>query len=165
MENFLKVLKFIINFIVNSLIIFMIFVLLFMCYTRFILKDTSSLTNDYSFFKVISGSMEPTLKIGDYILIQKTDDYEVGDIITYKEGKTYITHRIKEINKNKITASGDANNTDDDVITKNQIKGKYIKKINKFGKIYEFLTNKQTITIILISLLLIRIFITVISKR
>ena len=46
--------------------------------------------------------MEPTLKIGDYILIHKTDNYKVGDIITYKEGNSYITHRIKEIKKNKI---------------------------------------------------------------
>lgn len=165
MENFSKILKIIINFIINGSIIFMLLILLFMCYTRFILKDTSSLANGYSFFKVISGSMEPELKIGDYILVKESDDYKVGDIITYKEGKTYITHRIKEINKNKIIAAGDANNTDDDVITKNQIKGKYIKKINKFGKIYEFLTNKQTITIILISLLIVRIFISVISKR
>ena len=165
MEKFIKIFKFIINFIINSAIICMLLVLLFMCYTRFILKDTSSLANGYSFFKVISGSMEPTLKIGDYILVKESNDYAVGDIITYKEGKSYITHRIKEINKNKIIAAGDANNTDDEVITKNQIKGKYVKKINKFGKIYEFLTNKQTITIILISLLLIRIFISVISKR
>ena len=158
MKKFLKVLKIILDVICNTLIVGLLLILMYVCYTRFIVKDTSMLINDYYFYKVVSGSMEPTLQVGDYILVHKEDKYRVGDIVTYKEDNYYVTHRITNINNSEITLKGDANNTEDVVaITKNQIKGKYVKKINKFGKIHSFITNKHTLIIITAFLVIVRI--------
>ncbi len=55
----------------------------------------------YQFYQIESGSMEPTLVIGDIILSKKYDtsqDLAINDIITFKtiEGMT-VTHRIVEV--------------------------------------------------------------------
>lgn len=165
MKTFLKVLKIIIDLICNTLIIGLLLLLIYVCYTRFIVKDTSMLINDYYFYKVVSDSMNPTLKVGDYILVHKEDKYQVGDVVTYKEDNHYVTHRITQINNSEITLKGDANNTTDEfAITKNQIKGKYVKKINKFGKIHAFITNKHTLIIITSFLVIVRIGISLIWR-
>ena len=68
--------------------------------------------------------MEPYLKINDYILVQTKKEYKVNDVITYKIDDEYVTHRIVEINEDRITTKGDANNTEDESITYNNIIGK-----------------------------------------
>ena len=77
-------------------------------------------------YQLSSGSMAPTLKTNDYILIMKTDNYKVGDIVTYKTGDKTITHRIIEINGDKITTEGDSNLGKDESITKEMIIGKTV---------------------------------------
>ena len=67
---------------------------------------------------VTSGSMEPALKVGDAIVLKKTDpvDLKVDDIVTYKppgtEGKL-ITHRVVSISEQAgqflFETKGDAN--------------------------------------------------------
>ena len=158
MKTFLKVLKIISDLICNTLIIGLLLLLMYVCYTRLIVKDPSMLINDYYFYRVVSGSMEPTLKVGDYILVHKEDKYQVGDIVTIKEANHYVTHRITKINNHEITLKGDANNTEDgSLITKNQIKGKFVKKINGFAKVHSFITNKHTLIIITAFLVIVRI--------
>lgn len=81
-------------------------------------------------FRIASGSMEPGLKINDLIIIKNSDNYNVNDIITFKDtNNMYITHRIIEINGDSITTKGDNNNTEDEPITKNDIVGKLVYKL------------------------------------
>ena len=77
-------------------------------------------------FKVSSGSMEPVIKVNNLIIVKKQKEYHEGDIVTYKKGKEYITHRIVDINGEEITTRGDANNTNDKTFNEEQIVGKYI---------------------------------------
>ena len=84
-------------------------------------------------FKVGSGSMEPTLKVNDIILIKKENEYFINDIITFKDNDEIITHRIIDINDKEITTKGDANNKEDKPITKDMIIGKIIFKFHIFG--------------------------------
>ena len=75
--------------------------------------------------------MMPTLKKGDFIIVKKQKEYNIGDIITYEitEGnnKYYVTHRIVEKNGNEYKTKGDDNNKiDDNKIFENAIKGKII---------------------------------------
>ena len=52
---------------------------------------------NYDVKVVLSGSMEPAIRVGSIIVIKPTDVYGTGDIITYgKDTKTEVptTHRI-----------------------------------------------------------------------
>lgn len=72
----------------------------------------------YQSMAVLSGSMEPEIKVGDIVYAKEmeTDELKTGDIITYRlSGTTLVTHRIVEIdteNKWMIT-KGDANDVVD----------------------------------------------------
>ena len=81
--------------------------------------------------RVSSNSMVPKFKKGDFIIIKKQSQYEVGDIITYEvieeNNVYYVTHRIIEKNENEFVTKGDANNKIDDYkVCESEIKGKVI---------------------------------------
>ncbi len=100
----------------------------------------------YTFFEIISGSMSPTIEKGDMILVKLDTNYKVGDIVSYKENDSIITHRIVEKKGNSYITKGDANNTVDNPINESQIIGKTVKTISKafiFAKV--FTTPKVTI--------------------
>lgn len=84
----------------------------------------------YQFYYLASGSMEPTLHIGDKILVKATDNFEIGDVITFTEdgGQNYTTHRVVSINDDIVVTKGDANTGNDDPIHLSNIMGKMIKK-------------------------------------
>ena len=83
-------------------------------------------------YKIGSGSMEPHLKVNDLIIIRESDDYKIGNIVTFKNDDEYITHRIVSINGNEIITKGDANNMNDEPITRDKIVGKLIYKFHIF---------------------------------
>ena len=72
---------------------------------------------------VQSGSMEPTFEVGDLIIVTQSDDYEVGDIVVFQDGRSLVVHRIVEIDGEQIITQGDANNTSDAPMTARDIKG------------------------------------------
>ena len=84
----------------------------------------------YSFFNIESGSMSGELEINDLIIVKKTNDYEVDDIITFlHEGdRVPTTHRIIEITYDgKYITKGDANNTKDRLpVTDEEILGEVV---------------------------------------
>ena len=43
---------------------------------------------------VLSGSMEPTLSVDDLIIIKKTDDYQVDDVIVFQTEGIVVVHRV-----------------------------------------------------------------------
>lgn len=109
---------------------------------------------DYYLFYVKSGSMEKTLYVGDYIIIKKSDKYNVGDIVTYKkDDDTYITHRIVSISDDKIITKGDANSVNDPEISKEIIIGKLVFKSSCLNFIIK---NKVIVALVIIILLLIQ---------
>ena len=122
----------------NTLLTMLIIVLLIYVVLKF--------TNKIGIYEVMSSSMETQIHKGDYIIVKNTNNYKKGDIVTYKENDYYITHRIVEINGNKVITKGDANNTNDEEIDKNDIVGKYIFKIFKH-KIINILINYKYIFI------------------
>lgn len=83
---------------------------------------------------VLSGSMEPTLRVNDVILVRETGSYEVGDIVVYQSGRTLIVHRIIEKDGERIITQGDANNTADAPIEISAIKGEVIAHIPAAGQ-------------------------------
>ncbi len=77
-------------------------------------------------YKVKTGSMEDGIHAGDYILIYRKKQYQVGDIVTFQKEGYHVTHRIIKKNGNKVITKGDANNTPDEEIKVSSIVGKVI---------------------------------------
>lgn len=68
-------------------------------------------------YNVISGSMEPEIKVGSIVYVKQVpfDEIEKGDVIAFESGASVVTHRVQDIDvANKLfTTKGDANNTAD----------------------------------------------------
>ncbi len=82
---------------------------------------------------VLSGSMEPRLSTGDLLFIAERDSYGVGDIVVFQDGRTAVVHRIIAMDEEGIVTQGDANNTPDDPISLDQIKGALVFDIPLVG--------------------------------
>lgn len=84
----------------------------------------------YSIFSTETGSMSPTMEIGDVVIVKIGEQVQEKDIITYKKDNSFITHRIVKIEGNSIIAKGDNNNTQDEEITQDAVVGKVVFIIN-----------------------------------
>lgn len=122
----------------------------------------------YRAFIIVSGSMEPTLNIGDIVVIRETEKENIkpNDIITFLEdnGQNTITHRVTDIVENngkvKYQTKGDNNNSaDDTLITYEEIAGIYQFKIPKVGKLIMKLHNPTAMIISILALFIVFKFI------
>lgn len=105
----------------------------------------------YTFFEVATGSMSPTLEIGDVIFVKvNKDDVSEDDIIVYKEDNNFITHRLIQMNEEEIIAKGDANNSKDKPIKKEDILGKVVKVFPKVGIWKKVMLQPEIITLIVV---------------
>mgnify|MGYP000242502502 CR=1 FL=1 len=78
-------------------------------------------------------------------------ELKVGDIISFRQGQSVITHRINEILEDTYITKGDNNNTtDDEPITYEQIEGKVEKVIPIVGKFALMLHQKIAIIIFIV---------------
>ncbi len=123
-------------------------------------------------FVIVSKSMEPTIMIGDAIFVKnvRQENLRENDIISFQDGNSINTHRIieivKENNSIKYKTKGDNNRKEDqEKVTFDKIEGKYIFKINGFGKITNFLKNRITLIVLLVILVFVSIYYTRISKK
>ncbi len=101
----------------------------------------------YKPFVVLSGSMEPHIKTGAVAYSNtraKVDDIKVGDVIVFKAGEEYVTHRVIGINDdNTFTTKGDANLTEDIAPVKfENFKGKTVFAIPYLGKLLKLVQTR-----------------------
>ena len=119
----------------------------------------------YKNFVISSGSMEPTLKIGDVIFVKENDQFNVNDIVSFSNNKkAVVTHRIIEViekdNSIYYKTKGDANNSsDEELLEKENIEGKYVFKIPKAGNVIMFLQTKAGLAVVLLILAIIYLII------
>lgn len=113
-----------------------------------------------STFKIVvikSSSMEPTLHAGGTALIQKSNIYHMGDIITFKrvgEEDQIVTHRIVETlqddSAETYRVKGDANTSpDNDLVPKDQVLGKVLFGLPFLGYARKFLDTLPGIILII----------------
>lgn len=119
----------------------------------------------YQFFSVTSGSMEPSINIGDMLIVEKQTNYHKNDVVTFtNSSQRIVTHRITDLiseAKNSLFATaGDANrNNDYDKINQDQIFGKVISVIPLLGKLSLFSNQLYfLITLIIVPALLLIIY-------
>lgn len=92
------------------------------------------LKTDYPMASITSGSMWPTLKEGDLVLIKgvnQKEEIKEGDIVVYQNPKGFTIHRVVKLNENTLITKGDANNVNDSPVEYNQIIGKIVNFRNK----------------------------------
>ena len=118
-----------------------------------LLGDKLPMPFGYGAAVVLSGSMEPSMSIGDLIVIKQTDEFNVEDIIVYQSRSMLVVHRIVEIDGESIITKGDANNAPDNPISLASVKGKVVCQISKVGYFLNWMkTPLGAITVILVTI-------------
>ena len=110
-----------------TIILLIILVILIYCYAQLKLFNKEYINFcGHTIFQVITGSMEDTIKIKDIVIVKLTKDVKENDIITYKSGEDFVTHRIIKKTNEEIITKGDANNSEDTPITSKNVVGKVV---------------------------------------
>ncbi len=150
-----------INIIVNIVFYLIIGVSVLISFTVLIGKfsnDVPSILGN-KLFTVVSGSMEPTIRVGSLVIVREVDvdKLSVLDVITFNhiDSHKVVTHRIVKINKIngelQFTTRGDANDTDDyETVIDQNIIGKVAFSIPFLGSIFMFANSKTGIFLLLI---------------
>ena len=139
----------VINIITTVLLVVLIVLVVFIFVARITGNNPSFF--GYHVFRVQTDSMEPTLNVGDVIIVKSTpaEEIEVGDIITYKvvsgnlAGQT-ITHRVVQEPEQRddmyyFTTKGDKTGAvEDEEVPYDRVEGKYIRTVPMLDKVYSF---------------------------
>ena len=103
---------------------------------------------------VLSGSMEPEFSKGDLIIVKETDDFDLNDIVVFESGNSLVVHRVVGMGKEEVVTKGDANNVEDEPITKDAVLGKVLFWIPYLGTFVGFLKTPVGIIIMIASAIL-----------
>ncbi len=119
-----------------------------------IIAILAGLSNGYRAYVVVTGSMEPTLSIGDLVIVAPKPHYETGDIISYKYNGVVITHRIYDLSDDEsLRTKGDANAEPDPyLIQDDDIIGSVKHRIPKIGWFIILLNWNQYIKLLVITI-------------
>lgn len=104
---------------------------------------------------IVTGSMEPLIKPGDIVLLQKIqgEEAQIGDVIQYfhPEEEIYITHRVIAVDndaKKVLQTKGDNNPSPDSFpVFLEQVKGKVVGTIPKAGWLTLILRSKGEVPV------------------
>lgn len=152
--------KKIVNIILDVLIVLLAIILLITIYNNIQIKI---LGNDYasffgnSVFEVQTGSMEPKISAGDWIIVKYDKNIELNDIVTFEHKGQYITHRVIESYNGTYVTKGDANSAKDAPISKDKIIGKVTKVLPHFGILRKTIFNPIVLMFLIITCYLISV--------
>ena len=136
------------TFLRNLFLVFLSLIVLFNLYiitAQLFLKNELPKVFGYAQVIVISGSMQPEIQVGDLLIIHQQAEYAVNDVITYRSGASFVTHRLVSLQGNQLVTQGDANNVADPAIALSQVEGKVVLRLSALGKLIYFLKTKQGI--------------------
>lgn len=97
----------------------------------------------YSQLVVISGSMQPAIDPGDLLIIKRQESYKPGDVVTFLQGDSLVTHRLTGISGDAALTRGDANNTDDAPVPLEDIQGRMVLRVPRLGYAVLYLRTQQ----------------------
>lgn len=113
-------------------------------------------------FIVLTGSMEPTIKAGDLVIVKEVELQELkqGDIIAFRHTKedVVLIHRIvrKDTKDGKtiLKTKGDNNKTEDEFsVEYKDVEGIYVIRFNQLGTIAMFIRSTQGLIISVLSII------------
>ena len=104
---------------------------------------------------VISGSMEPSLSVGDLIIVREAEEYSLHEIVVFETEGSLVVHEIVRFEDGMVITRGSANNTDDPPIPPESIRGKVVATIPAVGFALDVIRSLPgTLLIIALSLFL-----------
>ena len=107
---------------------------------------------------VLSGSMEPVMSKGDLIIVSESKPYDINDIVVFQDKSSLVVHRVIAVDSDTITTKGDANNTEDNPVSKSAVKGTVVAVIPSVGTIVSFIkTPIGTILIVAAAIVLVEL--------
>lgn len=122
---------------------------------RLIYKEALPSVLGCSVVTVLSGSMEPEFSPGDMLLIRRQETYQVGDVVTYEQQGSFITHRIIEQDGISYQTKGDANNAPDGVrIRYADIYGAVLIVLPGMGNVALFLKSPLGMLVLIVAFVL-----------
>lgn len=142
----------ILNFITTIIIILLFISVVASFQTTFLHKKYNNFFG-YSLFEIKTASMSGQMEIGDWILVKVTKDVKLNDIITFENENTFITHRIVETYKDTYITKGDANTAKDTPVAKEQVVGKLVTVLPKFGIIKKTLFNTKVLIVLILTII------------
>lgn len=78
-------------------------------------------------YQIQTGSMEPTIRTGSYVLVRQIDEQKVGQVVLFDQTgyPVPIVHRVVAVNADgkTLTTKGDANGVQDAAIKYSQVRG------------------------------------------
>lgn len=148
-EQVIKIVKKVLSIIGFTLLGLLVVMTIWLAIDKFIIQSPVPSFLGFSILRVETGSMSGTINEGDVIVIFKTNDYKIGDIVTFIQDGDILptTHRIVLYEgENGYITKGDFNTpTDANPIFKDEILGEYLFRIPKLGFILEWLTTTEGI--------------------
>lgn len=139
----------------SFLIIFIAFLLLGFIANK---SDCGASIGGYRIYDILTGSMSPTIKPGNLVVVKEIlpDEVKENDVITFKSGITnnITTHRAIDIvnnnGKTEFITKGDANNIQDPLpLDGKLLVGKVEFQIPYVGGILRFVQNNKFIFILI----------------
>ncbi len=111
-----------------SIIVTLVIIILIFFSLRYVLETSVPLA------VVSSWSMDPTLHVGDLVVVKGVRRYNIGEIIVYDSGHNLIVHRIISLKNSNYITKGDANPYPDLLpIPPAKVKGKVVLVIPYLG--------------------------------
>lgn len=98
---------------------------------------------------VLSGSMEPELRVDDVIIVHRETSYQVGDVVVYRSGRSAVVHRIVQVSGSDVITKGDANNAADEPIRLSDINGKVVARIPRAGTVVDYIRSPLGVILVL----------------
>lgn len=163
-----KIVKKVFAILGSAILAFLIVVVGWLAIDKFILKSPVPSFAGYSHLVVTTGSMSGEIEAGDIIIIKKTNDYKVGDIITFMHEDETIptTHRIIFDFGDTYQTKGDANPSDDTrMVHKDEIFGEVVKVIPKVGIFFDWIKQGGGLIYVVAIILIIGAGVYVIKKE
>lgn len=143
-----------------------IFVLVIYGYVeKYVLKKDYINYFGYTIFEVASGSMFPTINVGDIVVVKLTKDIKKDDIITYKENNYFITHRVIKKDGDKIVAKGDYNDSIDKDVNLCDVLGKVIKVVPGVGIWKNVLKNPKVMVSLMVTFILFALYFYLLERK
>ena len=155
MKKLSKILGYILNILIILVTIIIMLAIYYFIQIKVCNKPYANIFG-YTFFEVATGSMEPTIDVGDVIIVKITNEVNENDIIVCNKDNAFITHRLIRIEEENFITKGDASNTEDEPMNESDLVGKELNIIPNFALWKKVIFTPQVIIPIFIMLILLR---------